>query len=106
VQKSKMSYRVGVLLILLVLVGAGTAFASGSGMPWEGPLDKILNSLTGPIAKAVGIFAIFGTGAAMAFSEGGSVLKKAMAVVFGLSICFSAVTFLLPFLGFSGGAGF
>ena len=87
---------------LLALVG-GDALAGSAGMPWEGPLNQLLQSLTGPVAKAVGVFSIVGLGFGIAFSEGGSGLRKALWVVLGLAISFSATSFFLSFMGFSGG---
>jgi len=92
-----------VLIPLIVIAVTGTALASSAGMPWEGPLDKLLTSLTGPVAKAVGVFSIVGLGFGIAFSEGGSGLRKALWVVLGLAIAFSATSFFLSFMGFSGG---
>ena len=91
------------LVIAVVLLGAGDALASSAGMPWEGPLNRLLQSLTGPVAKAVGVFSIVGLGFGIAFSEGGSGLRKALWVVLGLAISFSATSFFLTFMGFSGG---
>jgi len=91
------------LLVAVVLLGAGDALASSAGMPWEGPLNRLLQSLTGPVAKAVGVFSIVGLGFGIAFSEGGSGLRKALWVVLGLAIAFSATSFFLSFMGFSGG---
>ncbi len=47
-----------------VLLAVSPAWAAGAGtaMPWEGPLDTIMQSLSGPVAKAVGIIAIVLTG--------------------------------------------
>ena len=89
--------------IALILLMAGDALASSAGMPWEGPLNRLLQSLTGPVAKAIGVFAIVGLGFGIAFSEGGSGLRKALWVVLGLAIAFSATSFFLSFMGFSGG---
>ena len=89
--------------IALILLVAGDALASSAGMPWEGPLNRLLQSLTGPVAKAIGVFAIVGLGFGIAFSEGGSGLRKALWVVLGLAIAFSATSFFLSFMGFSGG---
>jgi type IV secretion system protein VirB2 len=75
--------------------------AGGGGMPWEGPLQQLIDSLTGPVAKGIGIAAIVCLGIGIAFSEGGSMLRKALFVVFGLALTFSAATWALPFLGFS-----
>jgi type IV secretion system protein VirB2 len=71
-------------------------------MPWETPLASLIDSLTGPVAKGIGIAAIVCLGIGIAFSEGGSMLRKALFVVFGLAITFSAATWALPFLGYSG----
>jgi type IV secretion system protein VirB2 len=91
------------LTLTLLALAARDAFASSAGMPWEGPLNRLLQSLTGPVAKAVGVFAIIGLGFGIAFSEGGSGLRKALWVVLGLAIAFSATSFFIGFMGFSGG---
>ena len=83
-------------------------YASGAstGMPWEGPLETVLESITGPVAKVIGVLAIVVVGLTMAFSEGGGVMKKVLNVVMGLTICFSASTFFLSFFGYGSGLGF
>ena len=75
----------------------------GGGMPWEGPLQQLLTSLTGPVSQVVGAVAIIGLGIGIAFSEGGSMMRKALWVVMGLAIAFNAVSWGLGFLGYSGG---
>jgi type IV secretory pathway VirB2 component (pilin) len=75
----------------------------GGGMPWEGPLNSLLNSLQGPVARVIGAAAIIGLGVGLAFSEGGSMMRKALWVVLGLAIAFNATSWGLGFLGFSGG---
>jgi len=92
-----------VSLLALATLASRTAYASSAGMPWEGPLNKLVSSLTGPVAKAVGVFAIVAVGFGMAFSEGGSGMRKALWLVLGLAIAFSAATWGLSFMGFSGG---
>jgi type IV secretory pathway VirB2 component (pilin) len=75
----------------------------GGGMPWEGPLQQLLTSLTGPVSQVIGAVAIIGLGVGIAFSEGGSMMRKALWVVMGLAIAFNAVSWGLGFLGYSGG---
>ena len=75
---------------------------SGGGMPWDSQLQTLVADLTGPVAKAIGIAAVVCLGIGIAFSEGGSMLRKALFVVLGLTLTFSAATFVLPFLGFTG----
>ena len=93
------------VLALVVLLPA-LSHASGSGLPWEGPLQRILDSISGPVAKVAGVLAIVLTGLGLAFGEGGGLMRKALGIVFGLSIAFSASTFGLSFFGFGGGCGF
>lgn len=87
----------------LILATASNAFAAAAGMPWEGPLTQLLNSLTGPISRVIGAVCIIVLGFGLAFSEGGSFAKKALWVVMGLGISFNAVAWGLGFLGFGGG---
>ncbi len=91
-----------VSLVLLVL--ATPAHAAGSGMPWEAPLDQILQSIEGPVAKIIGTLAIIITGLTLAFGDTGGGFRKLMQIVFGLSIAFTATSFFLSFFSFGGGA--
>jgi type IV secretion system protein VirB2 len=79
------------------------AAGAGGGMPWETPLQHLVDSLTGPVAKAIGIVSIFIFGATVALSEGGG-LRIVMGIILGLSIMFAAATWGLSFFGFAGGA--
>jgi len=81
----------------------GLGGLGGGGMPWEGPLQQLLTSLTGPVSQVIGAVAIIGLGIGIAFSEGGSMMRKALWVVMGLAIAFNAVSWGLGFLGYSGG---
>ena len=95
------------VLLPVAAAHAGTLGSLGSlgggGMPWEGPLQQLLDSLTGPVSRVIGAVAIIGLGLGIAFSEGGSMMRKALWVVLGLAIAFNAVSWGLGFLGFSGG---
>lgn len=100
----------GVLVLAGVLaLAAGPALASGGGggaMPWDDKLSAVADSITGPVAKAIGVIAIALTGLGVAFSEGGSWVRRGLSVIFGLSIAFTASSFALSFFNFTGGAGF
>ena len=91
---------------VLILAIAGPAHAAGSGMPWEGPLDQILQSIEGPVAKIIGTLAIIITGLTLAFGDTGGGFRKLIQIVFGLSIAFTATSFFLSFFSFGGGATF
>lgn len=83
---------------------AGPAHAAGSGMPWEGPLDQILQSIEGPVARIVSVIIITLTGLTLAFGETSGGMRKLIQIVFGLSIAFAATSFFLTFFSFGGGA--
>lgn len=82
---------------------AGPALAGGSGMPWEGPLQQIVQSITGPVVQAAAVVAVVIFGAGIAMSENGSSMRRGLGILFGLSIAFAASTFFLDFFGFAGG---
>jgi type IV secretion system protein VirB2 len=94
----------GLLLAALMLLLAGTAHAAGSSMPWEGPLQSILDSIQGPVARIVAVIIIIATGLALAFGDTSGGFRKLIQIVFGLSIAFAASSFFLSFFSFSGGA--
>ena len=41
--------------------------SSGGGLPWETPLNKVKDSLSGPVALAIGVIAFFAGGAMLVF---------------------------------------
>ena len=90
----------------LLLYGAawGSARAAGANMPWEAPLQSILDSVQGPVAKIVAVIVIIVTGLSLAFGDTSGGFRKLIQIVFGLSIAFAASSFFLTFFSFSGGA--
>ena len=80
------------------------AFAAGTNMPWEQPLQQILDSVQGPVAKIIAVLIIIGTGLALAFGENSGGMRRLIQIVFGLSIAFAAASFFLTFFNFAGGA--
>lgn len=91
-------------LTLLAALAAAPAFAAGSGMPWESPLQQVVDSITGPVARAAAVIGIVLAGIAIMFSEGGGGVRKLAFVGLGIAIMFAAVSFFLDFFGFAGGA--
>ncbi|OYX02481.1 MAG: conjugal transfer protein TrbC [Bosea sp. 32-68-6] len=89
---------------LAAALATGPAFAAGSGMPWETPLQSILQSIEGPVAKIVAVIIIIVTGLTLAFGDTSGGFKRLIQIVFGLSIAFAASSFFLTFFSFGGGA--
>ena len=92
----------------LFMVGSlvTSVHAADTGMPWEGPLEKILASLTGPVAKVLGVVAIVIAGFGIAFGESGGTMRRIFQIVLGLSIAFTASSLVVSLFGFSGGVIF
>lgn len=80
------------------------AYAAGSSMPWEAPLQSILESIEGPVAKIIAVMIITVTGLTLAFGDTSGGARKLIQIVFGLSIAFAATSFFLSFFSFGGGA--
>jgi type IV secretion system protein TrbC len=87
-----------------VVLTASAAHAAGSGMPWEAPLQRVLDSVQGPVAKIVAVIIITVTGISLAFGDTSGGFRRMVQVVFGLSIAFAASSFFLSFFSFGGGA--
>ena len=88
---------------LVVFALPEPALAAGSGMPWEAPLQTILESIEGPVAKIVAVIIIIVTGLTLAFRRQFGRFRRLVQIVFGLSIAFAASSFFLSFFVLSGG---
>jgi type IV secretion system protein VirB2 len=93
-----------VLAVILIVVLAGAANAAGSNMPWEAPLQSILESVEGPVARIIAVIIIIITGLSLAFGDTSGGFRRLIQIVFGLSIAFAATSFFLTFFSFGGGA--
>jgi type IV secretion system protein VirB2 len=92
------------LVVGLAFGMATAAGATGTNMPWEAPLQQILDSVLGPVAKIVAVLIIIVTGLTLAFGETSGGFRKLIQIVFGLSIAVAASSFFLTFFSFGGGA--
>ena len=99
-------HTIGVSLVALCAEAlvSDMAQAAGSGMPWEAPLQRILESVEGPVAKIIAVIIIIVTGLSLAFGDMGGGFRRLLQIVFGLSIAFAATSFFLSFFSFAGGA--
>jgi type IV secretion system protein VirB2 len=79
------------------------SWAAGSNMPWEQPLNQILQSVEGPVAKIIAVIIIIVTGLSLAFGDTSGGFRRLVQIVFGLSIAFAASSFFLSFFSFGGG---
>jgi type IV secretion system protein TrbC len=91
------------IALVVLATNVETAQAAGSGMPWEAPLERILQSVQGPVTKILAVIIITMTGLSLAFGDTSGGFRKLIQVVFGLSIAFAATSFFLSFFSFGGG---
>ena len=94
----------GAATFALFAIMTAPAYAAGSNMPWEAPLQSILESIQGPVAKIIAVMIIIVTGLTLAFGDTSGGARKMIQIVFGLSIAFAASSFFLSFFSFGGGA--
>jgi type IV secretion system protein TrbC len=87
----------------VALLATVPAWAAGSNMPWEQPLNQILQSVEGPVAKIIAVIIIVVTGLTLAFGDSSGGFRRLIQIVFGLSIAFAASSFFLSFFSFGGG---
>lgn len=99
--RSKLRY-----LVMSGLLFITPAFSATTGLPWEGPMAKILASITGPVAQFLGVTAIVISGFGIAFGEAGSGMRRLFQVVLGLSIAFTSAALLNNVFGVSSGVAF
>ena len=90
--------------LFLSVAISNAAYAAGSSMPWEEPLQQILESVEGPVAKIIAVIIIITTGLTLAFGDTSGGFRRLIQIVFGLSIAFAASSFFLSFFSFGGGA--
>lgn len=96
--------RIAAVTFVAAALLAVQAQAAGSGMPWEEPLQRVLESVQGPVAKIVAVIIIITTGLTLAFGDTAGGFRRLIQIVFGLSIAFAASSFFLSFFSFGGGA--
>lgn len=89
----------GMLMLLPELAWA----SSSSGMPWEGPLGKVVDSITGPVAFGISTLGVAAAGFSLAF--GGQLegfVQKILIISLVIALILFAVNVLSALFGVSG----
>jgi type IV secretory pathway VirB2 component (pilin) len=80
---------------VLVALSLPWSVAFAQALPWESPLTKLQTSLTGPVARAIGVIALAAAGGMLAFGgELGDFTKRILMVVLALSVLILANQFM------------
>ena len=87
--------------LLLPNVAFAAAAGGGAAMPWTGPLQSLLNNLSGPTARIIGALAFVVGGALWAFTRHEEGAKKFGQAIVGIAIMIGAANIVtaLAFVG-------
>ena len=91
------------LLLVVLLPAAAHATSTGTGapMPWTGPLQSLLNNLSGTTARIIGALAFVVGGAMWAFTRHEEGAKRFGQAIVGIAIMIGAANIVtaLAFVG-------
>ena len=85
------------LLVLAALVFSTAAFGAqgGGALPWEAPLTKLQQSLSGPVAGAIAVIALVAIGVVLVFGgEWNEFARRSVYAVCAIAFIVSAGTLL------------
>lgn len=87
--------------VLLPNVALAASAGGGAVMPWTGPLQSLLNNLSGPTARIIGALAFVVGGALWAFTRHEEGAKKFGQAIVGIAIMIGAANIVsaLAFVG-------
>ena len=91
IRDSKFMKKITAGSLALQIFAANSAYAA---LPWEDPLDTVVESLTGPVAQGVSISACVVMGGLLAFGELGAVAKRGIMILFGIAMALFASNFI------------
>jgi type IV secretion system protein VirB2 len=96
------AFAICILFFLVFCLIPDHAFAASAGLPWESPLQKVVNSLSGPVAQSIALGAMVIAGATLIM--GGELTdfgRKVFASILVLGVLLGATKIIAMY----GGAG-
>lgn len=89
---------------LMATKAYATTASTTANLPWESPVQRFVDSLTGPVAIGISLAAIVAVGAGMIFKgdEMGEFAKKGMQITLVISIIVFAAGILSSLIGTTG----
>ena len=93
---------VPLLLLLLFLIAApASAGTGGTSLPWNTPLQNLVDNLTGTTGKALAILFVAVGGVVWAMGHSEAAVKKSGGIVIGIGLLLGAPS-VISTLGFEG----
>lgn len=91
--KTKLITALGILSLIFLMQYTVAEASSGSGVSaWETPLETIVNSLTGPVARFISLGVICLCGFAISQGQTPGIVKTIAMVVIGLAVVLNAAS--------------
>lgn len=83
-----------------ILPGVVEASSSGGGLPWEGPLQRVVDSITGPVAFGISVLAVVGCGVGLALGgDMNEFLRRFMMLTIVVAVIVFAVNIMSSVFG-------
>lgn len=93
-------------IALIFLFLSEPAFAGNTSLPWEGPLETLKKSLTGPVALAIALIGVVVAGGMLIFGgELGEFARRIIMLVLVLSLLILSSPILSTLFGVTSGSG-
>lgn len=100
---TKHSLYKGALAAAILFGCAIEANAGGTGLPWDGPIEKLSNGLSGPVAFLFALGGMVVLGIKWIFGgEMGAMTRSLLTAVAGIALLVFAADFLAGLFGVSG----
>lgn len=84
--------------------GTGNSVGDDIVWPWTGMLSSLANQLTGPLPMMLGILGIAAAAIGMFMGNHGAGMQKMLVLIFAVSICLFAPSFITMITSSAGGA--
>jgi type IV secretion system protein TrbC len=89
--------------VLILQTGSAFAGAAGGGLPWEAPLQRVADSLTGPVALAVSLIALMVAGGTLVFGgELSEFARRSCVAVLAIAFLVLGAGFMTQLFGVAG----
>ncbi len=89
--------------VLILWPQSGWAAATGAGLPWEAPLQRVAASLTGPVALAISLIALMVAGGTLVFGgELSEFARRSCVAVLAIAFLVLGAGFMAQLFGISG----
>jgi type IV secretion system protein TrbC len=94
------------MLPVLLLLGTQTLLAGGAGgggLPWETPLNRVAQSMTGPVALSISLIALMVAGGTLVFGgELSEFARRSCVAVLAIAFLVLGAGFLTKLFGVGG----